>query len=72
MIAVTRLDGTTLILNVDLIESIAPTPDTVICLANGHKVMVLEPPDEIVTRVVQWKRRIGSPESAQAAGGDRA
>lgn len=60
MISVTRLDGAALFLNVDLIESIAPTPDTVICLSNGHKMMVLETPDQIIERVIDWKRRVGN------------
>jgi flagellar protein FlbD len=68
MISVTRLDGASLILNVDLIESIAPTPDTVICLSNGHKLMVRESLDEIVERVVDWKRRVGSAVAARQDG----
>ena len=58
MIAVTRLDGVEMLLNVDLIESVEPTPDTLIALANGNKLYVRETPDEIVARVIDFKRRI--------------
>lgn len=58
MIAVTRLDGGAMLLNVDLIESVEPTPDTLISMANGDKLYVRETPDEIVARVIGFKRAV--------------
>jgi flagellar protein FlbD len=58
MIAVTRLDGAPMLLNADLIEWIERTPDTVVGLVNGERVLVLETPDELVRRVVDFKRSI--------------
>lgn len=58
MIAVTRLDGTPMLLNVDLIESIEQTPDTMISVAGGAKLLVRETPDELVERVIEFKRAI--------------
>lgn len=58
MISVTRLDGGEMFLNADLIESIEPTPDTLICLANGSKLLVRETPDEVVTRVIAFRRAL--------------
>ena len=58
MISVTRLDGAEIILNADLVESIEPTPDTLICLANGSKLLVRETPDEVVHRVIEFRRAL--------------
>jgi flagellar protein FlbD len=56
MIRVTRLNDTPLILNADLIEFFESTPDTIISLTTGRKILVKETPDEIVARVLEFKR----------------
>lgn len=58
MIAVTRLDGSSMWLNTDLIESVEPTPDTLISMSNGDKLYVRETPDVILERVITFKRAI--------------
>jgi flagellar protein FlbD len=58
MIRLTRINHVPLVLNSDLIEHIAATPDTVISLTNGQKFMVLESADEIVDRVIEFRRAI--------------
>lgn len=58
MIAVTKLDGTELLLNVDMIETIEQTPDTMISLADGTKLFVRETPKQLVDRVVEFKRAV--------------
>jgi flagellar protein FlbD len=60
MIRVTRLKGAPLVLNSDLIEHVEATPDTVIALTTGQKIMVLETPEEIVRRVVDFRRTVGA------------
>jgi flagellar protein FlbD len=65
MIYVTRLNHTPVVLNCDLIEHIETTPDTVISLTNGQKMMVLESADEVVDRVVRYRRSILSPENME-------
>ncbi|MGA2735997.1 MAG: flagellar FlbD family protein [Bryobacteraceae bacterium] len=60
MIHLTRLNHRPLVLNADLIESIEATPDTMIGLTNGQKLVVLEPAEEIVRRVVEFRRAIQS------------
>ena len=62
MIYVTRLNHTPVVLNCDLIEHIETTPDTVISLTNGQKMMVLESADEVIDRVVRYRRSILAPE----------
>jgi flagellar protein FlbD len=58
MILVTRLDGTELVVNVDLILTIERTPDTVLTLTTGDRIMVKESLEEIVTRAVTYRYRI--------------
>ena len=62
MIKVTRLNHTPLILNSDLIEHIEGTPDTVITLTSGQKFMVLESTEEIVERVITFRKSLFSNE----------
>ncbi|MBV9121180.1 MAG: flagellar FlbD family protein [Chloroflexi bacterium] len=58
MITVTRFDGSEFVINSDLIETVEATPDTVITFSHDKKVVVRETPDEIVERMVQYRRRI--------------
>jgi flagellar protein FlbD len=58
MIRLTRINHKPLVLNSDLIEHIEITPDTVISLTTGQKIMVLEPASEIVDKVVEFRRAI--------------
>ncbi len=58
MIRLTRLNGSEFVLNCEQIKCVECTPDTVVTLLNGEKVMVKEPSDEIVERVVEYGRRL--------------
>jgi len=60
MIRVTRINHSPLILNSDLIEHMETTPDTVISLTNGQKYVVLEPADDVVEKIVEFRRRLYS------------
>jgi flagellar protein FlbD len=57
MIKVSRLDGSLLVLNADLIEFVEAIPETIVCLTTGKKFMVRESTEDIVERVAQFKRR---------------
>lgn len=57
MIKVTRLNASGLVINADLIEFVESTPDTMISLTTGKKIMVKESIDEVVDRVAEFKRR---------------
>ena len=75
MIRLTRISQSPIVLNADLIQSIESTPDTVITLTSGQKVMVLESAGEVVDRVVAYRRRIlreGPTVIERFADGDRA
>ena len=58
MIQLTRLNHVPLIVNSDLIEHVEVTPDTVIALTTGQKFMVLESAEDVVERVIQFRRSI--------------
>jgi flagellar protein FlbD len=47
-----------MVLNSDLIEHIDVTPDTVITLTTGQILRVRETAEEVVQRVVEFRRRI--------------
>ena len=46
------------ILNAEMIETIEETPDTVITLNNGKKLLVEEPMEDVVRRVMMYKRAL--------------
>ncbi len=60
MIHLTRLNHEPLIVNSDLIEHVEVTPDTVIALTTGQKFMVLESAEDVVEKVIQFRRSIVS------------
>lgn len=57
MIEITHLDGSSAVVNVDLIERIERTPDTLIVMANGNQLIVKETPEELVERTRIFKHR---------------
>lgn len=58
MIEVTRLSGSTVVLNADLIERVEATPDTVITLVTGGLFVVREPVADVVAKVQGWKHAV--------------
>jgi flagellar protein FlbD len=62
MIRLTRLNRVPLVLNSDLIEHIDVTPDTVITLTTGQILRVRESAEEVITRIIDFRRKIFGPE----------
>ncbi|MFW6267079.1 MAG: flagellar FlbD family protein [Halanaerobium sp.] len=60
MIKLTRTSGKEFLLNADLIEEVQETPDTVITLTNGRKLLVKESADDIIKKVVKYRQKIMS------------
>ena len=58
MIDLTRFNGTTFTVNSDLIEVIEETPDTVVTLTTGKKLIVKESRQQIKNLVLSYKRKI--------------
>ena len=61
MIRLTRINHSPVVLNSDLIEHIDATPDTVVSMTNGQKIVVMEAPEEIISKVVDFRREIQRP-----------
>jgi len=58
MIRLTRLNSASIVLNSDLIEHIDITPDTVITLTTGQILRVRETAEEVIQRIVEFRRLI--------------
>lgn len=60
MIDVHLMNGNEIVLNSDLIEFVEATPDTVVSLTNGKKLMVRETVQQVVESIFQFRRRLGA------------
>lgn len=58
MIEVTHLDGSVAVVNVDLIERIERTPDTLIVMANGNQLIVKKTPEKLVERTRVFRHAV--------------
>lgn len=58
MIRLHRIRGEEMFLNADLIESVQATPDTVITLVDGRKLVVQESPEEVVNAVREFRASV--------------
>lgn len=57
MIFVTRLNNKEFAINPDLIETLEQTPDTVITLTDDNKYVVQESIEEIINRIIDFRKR---------------
>jgi len=60
MISLHRLNKDKFVLNSDLIETIESTPDTMLTLTTGKKLMVRDTVDEIVERIIKYRQLCNS------------
>lgn len=58
MIEVTRLNGTKILINSDLIEMVEETPDTLLSFTNGRKLIVKESRQEVKNLVISYKKEV--------------
>ena len=58
MIEVTRLNDSKVIINADLIEKVEESPDTIITLTSGNKIIVKESRQEVKNLVILYKKEI--------------
>ncbi len=58
MIQLTRLNNHPLVVNSDLIKFVEQAPDTVLTLVNGEKIVVRESAEDVLERVVQFRRSV--------------
>ena len=72
MIQLTRLNNHPLMVNSDLIKFVEIAPDTVLTLVTGEKIVVLETSDQVLEKIIEFRRTIlsgagrGSPAPATA------
>src|SRR4051812_32505015 len=60
VIILTRLGGHQVAVNPDLIERAEPTPDTVLTMFDGHKIVVAESVDEVIDAVRSWRASVAA------------
>jgi uncharacterized protein YlzI (FlbEa/FlbD family) len=58
MIHLTRLNNKPLMVNSDLIKFVEQSPDTLVTLLTGEKIVVLEKPSDVLTRIVEFRRSV--------------
>ena len=58
MIQLTRLNNKPLMVNSDLIKFVEQSPDTLVTLISGEKIVVLEPVQEVLARVIAFRRSV--------------
>ena len=58
MVQVTRFNKEEILINAELIEMIEAVPDTVITMTTGKKFVVKETKEEMVDKIVAYKRRV--------------
>jgi flagellar protein FlbD len=58
MIQLTRLNNQPLMVNSDLIKFVEQSPDTVVTLISGEKIVVLEKAEEVLARLVEFRRSV--------------
>ena len=63
MIWLTRLNQSPFVLNAEQISHLEVTPDTVIFLTDGRKIVVRENAQAVIDRVIDYRRSIIQPSS---------
>jgi flagellar protein FlbD len=62
MIELTKLNGSTVSVNPDLIRTVEATPDTLITFTDGQTLMVRESVKELAARFVKFKQQLAAPQ----------
>ncbi|WP_242843540.1 flagellar FlbD family protein [Thermincola ferriacetica] len=60
MVKVTRMNGREIVVNAELIEFVEATPDTVLTLSTGRKLVLQDTVDEVIEKVLEYRRSIGT------------
>jgi flagellar protein FlbD len=56
MIKLRRLNDTEIVVNADQIKYVESTPDTIVTLMNNEKIIVANSVDELIQKVIEYKR----------------
>ncbi len=58
MIELTRLNGSPLVVNSEMIQCAEAAPDTTLTLVNGEKIVVSETPAQVIDLAIRYRARI--------------
>ncbi|HEO72380.1 MAG TPA: flagellar protein FlbD [Candidatus Hydrogenedentes bacterium] len=58
MIRLTRLNGSEFVLNAELIREVEATPDTILTLVSGERLLVRDGVDDVVAAVLEYRRTV--------------
>lgn len=70
MIELTRLNGTPLFLNSDLLKTAEASPDTMLTLINGEKLIIREQLEDVMERVLAYRAKLLSCVAQRLSSGD--
>jgi flagellar protein FlbD len=68
VILVTRLNGSQFYVNAELIQMVESTPDTVLSFAGGEKFIVHESAEDVIQRIIEYRRKVFSGMPFRSAG----
>lgn len=60
MVKLTSLDGREISVNAELVETVEAKPDTTITLTTGNRILVREKVDEVIEKIMKYRREIAS------------
>lgn len=61
MVKLSRINGAEVTVNAELIETVEATPDTIVSLTTGKKLMVVESVDQVIEKVMAYRRMTNTP-----------
>jgi len=61
MIRLVKMNGQEVWINAELVESVESTPDTIVGLTNGRRIIVRESPEQVVWRAMEYQRQVRQP-----------
>jgi len=62
MILVTRLNNKSFYINAEMIRTVEATPDTVITFQDDTKIVVKEPAQVVVKKIIEYQRLVKNPQ----------
>lgn len=75
MVQLTKLNGSPVFVNPDLIRWIEPSPDTLLAFADGERLMVRESPEFVRARFLEFRREcarvVAAAQSEASCGADQ-
>ncbi len=58
MIILKKLNGSEIVINAELVETVESCGNTVINLVNGNRFIVMETKEEVISKIVEYKKKV--------------